>query len=109
MRVVASGICHTDIVHKNMGFGPLPAVLGHEGAGVVTKVGAGVTRVKEGDHVVMSYASCGACSSCVEGGLSVFVKVGCLFLCAGNAGLTLLVPLHAYRRNAPLLFVSWRT
>lgn len=46
---------------------PLPAVLGHEGAGIVERVGAGVTKVAPGDHVAMSYASCGACPVCQTG------------------------------------------
>ncbi|MGH9036883.1 MAG: NAD(P)-dependent alcohol dehydrogenase, partial [Acidimicrobiia bacterium] len=46
---------------------PLPGVLGHEGAGVVEEVGAGVTHVRAGDHVVLSFDSCGACVSCTTG------------------------------------------
>jgi Zn-dependent alcohol dehydrogenase len=47
---------------------PLPMVLGHEGAGVVTEVGDGVTHVKPGDHVVMSFVpNCGRCFHCVRG------------------------------------------
>jgi aryl-alcohol dehydrogenase len=42
-------------------------VLGHEGAGVVERVGTSVTRVKRGDHVVLSYQSCGRCSQCRSG------------------------------------------
>jgi aryl-alcohol dehydrogenase len=63
VRIVASGICHTDVkVHQRPG--PKPIVLGHEGAGVVEKVGAGVTRLAEGDHVVLSVNFCGQCPSC---------------------------------------------
>lgn len=59
------GVCHTDIVVRDQYFPtPLPAVLGHEGSGVVEKVGRNVTSVVPGDHVVMSYASCGVCSNC---------------------------------------------
>src|SRR5262249_6461614 len=46
---------------------PLPAVLGHEGAGVVEQVGARVAKVQPGDHVVLSYLSCGACPNCQQG------------------------------------------
>lgn len=65
VRLVATGVCHTDIkVMPPGGPTPKPVVLGHEGAGVVARVGAGVTKVAPGDHVVMSFAACGACPSC---------------------------------------------
>lgn len=68
VRMVASGVCHTDLVAQ-AGFMPipLPAVFGHEGSGVIEKVGRQVTKVKPGDHVVMSFRSCGVCSSCIRG------------------------------------------
>ena len=55
VRVVASGICQTD-VHARDGFFPIPfpAVFGHEGAGVVVRVGSAVTSLATGDHVVMA-------------------------------------------------------
>jgi aryl-alcohol dehydrogenase len=66
VRVVATGVCHTDIAMRDKTFPvPHPVVLGHEGAGIVEHVGGSVTRVAPGDHVVMSYDSCGACPSCV--------------------------------------------
>ncbi len=68
VRVVASGICHTDLsAHaggKRGGLTPKPIVLGHEGAGIVEDIGGGVTTLKIGDHVVMSGNSCGVCPSC---------------------------------------------
>jgi S-(hydroxymethyl)glutathione dehydrogenase/alcohol dehydrogenase len=70
VRMVASGICHSclhaiDGTHGGM---PMPLVLGDEGAGVVEKVGAAVTDVAVGDHVVISWApSCGRCRFCVVG------------------------------------------
>jgi aryl-alcohol dehydrogenase len=68
VRVVASGICHTDIVVRDQHLtSPLPAVLGHEGAGVIEAIGENVTRVAPGDHVVMTYASCGLCNTCASG------------------------------------------
>jgi aryl-alcohol dehydrogenase len=68
VRIVASGLCHTDLVARDQYMPvPLPAVLGHEGAGIVEKVGARVKKVVPGDHVVSSYLSCGSCSSCVTG------------------------------------------
>ncbi len=69
VRMVASGICHTDrhVMTGHVG-APLPAVLGHEGAGVVTEVGAGVASVKPGDHVIPLWRlSCGACEYCTGG------------------------------------------
>lgn len=68
VRVHAAGICHTDIAVREQHLPlPLPAVLGHEGAGVVEAVGSAVTKVKPGDHVLMTFRSCGRCSSCQIG------------------------------------------
>lgn len=68
VRVVACGICHTDLAVRAQHVPvPLPRILGHEGAGVVEKVGAGIEHVAPGDHVLMSYGSCGECSNCVSG------------------------------------------
>ncbi|MGH6988356.1 MAG: NAD(P)-dependent alcohol dehydrogenase [Stellaceae bacterium] len=65
VRLVATGICHTDIVMRDQMYPvPQPVVLGHEGAGVVEAVGHAVTKVKPGDHVAMSFDSCGVCPSC---------------------------------------------
>jgi aryl-alcohol dehydrogenase len=65
VKVAATGVCHTDLVVRDgMLPTPLPVVLGHEGAGVVEAVGAAITKVKPGDHVVMTFNSCGACPSC---------------------------------------------
>jgi S-(hydroxymethyl)glutathione dehydrogenase / alcohol dehydrogenase len=69
VRLHASGVCHSD-QNAVDGTAPTrcPAVLGHEGAGVVEAVGAGVTRVAPGDHVALSWApSCGACAECLRG------------------------------------------
>jgi aryl-alcohol dehydrogenase len=68
IRIVASGICHTDLAARDQHLPiPLPSVLGHEGAGVVEKVGKGVIKVKPGDHVALSWMSCGKCASCKAG------------------------------------------
>ncbi len=65
VEIRAAGICHTDLTVKDVDLGvQLPAVLGHEGAGVVREVGAGVTEFAEGDEVVASFGACGACPSC---------------------------------------------
>ena len=64
IRLVATGICHTDL-HEHPGrHSPHPIVLGHEGAGVVEKLGEGVSGFEVGDHVILSGNSCGACPSC---------------------------------------------
>ncbi|MEU5281043.1 NAD(P)-dependent alcohol dehydrogenase [Streptomyces asoensis] len=68
VRMVASGVCHTDaIVRDGIYPTPLPAVLGHEGAGVVEAVGSAITTVRPGDHVVLSAAYCGHCRKCRSG------------------------------------------
>jgi aryl-alcohol dehydrogenase len=68
VAVAATGICHTDLVVRDGHMPtPVPVVLGHEGAGVVAAVGDGVTHVAPGDHVVMSYLSCGGCRCCAQG------------------------------------------
>jgi aryl-alcohol dehydrogenase len=65
VRVVACGICHTDLAVRDEQLPvPLPVVLGHEGAGIVEAVGSAVTAAKPGDRVVMSFNSCGDCPSC---------------------------------------------
>ncbi|MDT3399401.1 NAD(P)-dependent alcohol dehydrogenase [Streptomyces sp. B1866] len=68
VRVRAAGICHTDLsVRAGRTPFPLPAVLGHEGAGTVLAVGPSVTSVAPGDAVALSFASCGACLACHTG------------------------------------------
>lgn len=68
VKIKAVGLCHTDLSVRD---GNLPAnfpvVLGHEGSGVVEKVGDGITNFEKGDHVVLSYGSCGTCRPCLEG------------------------------------------
>ncbi|KAF7547303.1 hypothetical protein G7046_g9042 [Stylonectria norvegica] len=61
----ACGICHTDIaVQQGKISFPLPAILGHEGAGVISAVGSKVIDVQVGDHVILSYNYCTRCDSC---------------------------------------------
>ena len=65
VRIVGTGVCHTDLVMRDQLVPtPFPAVLGHEGAGVVERVGGAVDGLAPGDHVVLSFASCGGCPSC---------------------------------------------
>src|ERR1700757_2939040 len=70
VRIVATGVCHTDAFTLS-GADPeglFPAILGHEGGGIVEEVGAGVTRVKAGGHVIPLYTpECGKCKFCTSG------------------------------------------
>jgi aryl-alcohol dehydrogenase len=68
LRIAGVGLCHTDLSVRAHGEGwyPFPAVLGHEGSGVVEAVGAGVSRVAVGDAVVVSFRSCGVCRPCAH-------------------------------------------
>src|SRR4051812_17179333 len=69
VRVRASGLCHTDleVIQGSLAY-PMPIVLGHEGAGVVEKVGSQVSSVKPGDHVICSWnPHCGHCFYCHRG------------------------------------------
>jgi S-(hydroxymethyl)glutathione dehydrogenase/alcohol dehydrogenase len=70
VRLAASGLCHSD-AHIASGASPVdltPVLGGHEGAGVVTKVGPGVTNIKVGDHVVLAFIpACGTCPPCAAG------------------------------------------
>jgi S-(hydroxymethyl)glutathione dehydrogenase / alcohol dehydrogenase len=80
VKTSASGVCHSDL-HFMEGSYPtiMPIVLGHESAGVVEKVGEGVTKVKPGDRVVVAFVtSCGHCDNCV---------VGKPYLCDNSASL----------------------
>ncbi len=68
VKIVATGLCHTDIHLK--GFLPeemFPNVFGHEGAGIVEAVGESVSGIEVGDHVVLSFRSCRACTNCADG------------------------------------------
>jgi S-(hydroxymethyl)glutathione dehydrogenase/alcohol dehydrogenase len=69
VKMVATGVCHSDLgIIKGENPSPFPIVLGHEGAGIVQKVGPGVTLVQPGDHVVLpGIFTCGKCRYCVEG------------------------------------------
>jgi len=69
IRLHAAGMCHSDY-HITTGATPigLPALGGHEGAGVVTKVGKNVTGIEEGDHVILAFIpACGECPPCLKG------------------------------------------
>ena len=68
MRIVGAGMCHTDVLPRAPGFVAAPPIVtGHEGAGVVEAVGDAVTALAVGDHVVLSFDSCGECANCRTG------------------------------------------
>lgn len=73
VRTLAAGICHSDLHFQNGSYPyPLPAVLGHESAGVVEAVGSDVTYVKPGDHVITCLSAfCGHCEYCLTGHMSL--------------------------------------
>ncbi|MCL8208244.1 MAG: Zn-dependent alcohol dehydrogenase [Actinomycetia bacterium] len=85
VRFVASGVCHSDLT-RIQGERPssLPIILGHEGAGIVEEVGPGVTTVKPGDHVVLSWIyGCGQCEYCTVGRPNL-CRVGIKMLTGGT-------------------------
>ena len=68
VRVVGAGMCHTDVLPRAEGsFAPPPIITGHEGSGVVDAVGDDVTSLAVGDHVVLTFDSCGDCTNCRDG------------------------------------------
>lgn len=73
VRTMAAGVCHSDLHFANGAYEyPLPAILGHESAGIVEAVGADVTTVKPGDHVISCLSAfCGHCEKCLTGHLSL--------------------------------------
>ncbi|MBU3029080.1 S-(hydroxymethyl)glutathione dehydrogenase/class III alcohol dehydrogenase [Paracoccus marinaquae] len=78
VEIKATGICHTDEFTRS-GADPeglFPAILGHEGAGVVVEVGPGVTSVKPGDHVIPLYTpECRECASCLSGKTNLCTRI----------------------------------
>ena len=72
VRTAASGVCHSDL-HNIEGHSPMPypALLGHEAAGVVERVGSAVTYVQPGDHIIARGSFCGACEQCLTGHLNL--------------------------------------
>ena len=78
VRIVASGVCHTDAftLSGDDPEGVFPAILGHEGGGIVEQVGEGVTSVKVGDHVIPLYTpECGECKFCLSGKTNLCQKI----------------------------------
>ncbi len=80
VEIKATGICHTDAYTLDGldSEGIFPSILGHEGAGIVREVGAGVISVKPGDHVIPLYTpECRQCKSCLNKGKPIFHYMGC--------------------------------
>jgi aryl-alcohol dehydrogenase len=95
VRLVASGICRTDIDFcDDWDEADKAVVLGHEGAGVVERVGKSVKSVKRGDHVVLSYQSCGHCRQCRSGH-----PAHCRYLYKANFGFQRLDGSNALQRS----------
>jgi aryl-alcohol dehydrogenase len=68
VRIAGTGLCHTDVLPRSpLGFAPLPIITGHEGSGVVEAIGSDVDGIAVGDHVVLSFESCGSCENCASG------------------------------------------
>jgi len=68
IKIVGVGLCHTDLTCRDQLYPvPLPMVFGHEGSGVVEKIGKNVTKVGPGDHVVLTFYTCGKCDACLSG------------------------------------------
>jgi aryl-alcohol dehydrogenase len=67
VQIHGVGVCHSDLLHRDGYPAPVPVVLGHEGAGVVVELGSADTGFEVGDHVVLSYDSCGTCRLCRTG------------------------------------------
>jgi Zn-dependent alcohol dehydrogenase len=73
VRMLASGICHADIAFSAIpggapGFMPYPKTMGHEGSGIVERVGSGISHIEKGDKVLLSFDYCGKdeCRACVD-------------------------------------------
>ncbi|MDE3109593.1 MAG: NAD(P)-dependent alcohol dehydrogenase [Acidobacteriota bacterium] len=87
VRIAGCGLCHTDVkaLAGRMGV-PKPIVLGHEGAGVVERVGERVAGIEPGDHVVLTYDSCGVCHACAAGNPAYCARTTALNFSDGRFG-----------------------
>ncbi len=87
VRMAGCGLCHTDVKAREGTMGvPMPVVLGHEGSGIVERVGERVTKVKPGDHVVLTGDSCGTCPTCIAGNPAYCDLMSPLNFTDGRAG-----------------------
>ncbi|WNI27824.1 NAD(P)-dependent alcohol dehydrogenase [Streptomyces sp. ITFR-6] len=86
VRIAGCGMCRTDLaVRHSAGRSPLPAVLGHEGAGVVVETGGPDTGLSTGDHVVLGFDSCGHCRTCLSAAPAYCDSFASLNLFGGRA------------------------
>ena len=87
VEIVAAGMCHTDLLVRDSRPESLPAVLGHEGAGIVRETGSEVRGLAPGDKVVLSFPSCGSCIRCRTGRSAYCDSIAALkFRCARPDG-----------------------
>ena len=99
VRIVGVGICHSDIAARDQHIPvSMPAVLGHEGAGVVEKVGDSIVDLEPGDHVVLSYMSCGKCRECNQGVSGYCTDLPVLYFVHSRSDGT--TPLHSNKLGA---------
>ncbi|MDX5989750.1 MULTISPECIES: NAD(P)-dependent alcohol dehydrogenase [Haloferax] len=104
VRIVATGVCPADIAVREQHFQmALPAVLGHEGAGVVEAVGENVTTVEPGDHVVVSFDHDGTCRNCTEGAVAYCSRFSA-YNFDGVRGTDQSSPLHRDGKEVSLFF-----
>ncbi|WP_248908879.1 NAD(P)-dependent alcohol dehydrogenase [Halocatena marina] len=104
VRIVATGVCPADTAARDQHFPiPLPAVLGHEGAGVVEAVGDTVTNVEPGDHVVLSFDHDQTCRNCREGNAAYCSNIGA-YNFSGVRGTDMSSPLHRDGEQVSLFF-----
>ncbi|MFD5086630.1 NAD(P)-dependent alcohol dehydrogenase, partial [Kitasatospora sp. NPDC058406] len=105
VRIAGCGMCRTDLaVRRSAGRSLLPAVLGHEGAGVVAETGGPDTGLSVGDHVVLSFDSCGHCRSCKGGAPAYCDSFASLNLFGGREEKAARFTDAAGRRLAPRWF-----
>ncbi|WP_405791505.1 NAD(P)-dependent alcohol dehydrogenase [Streptomyces sp. NBC_01506] len=105
VRIAGCGMCRTDLaVRRSAGRSPLPAVLGHEGAGVVVDTGGAHTGLSPGDHVVLSFDSCGHCRTCLNAAPAYCDSFASLNLYAGRPGSTARLAGTAANALAPRWF-----
>ena len=88
VALAGTGMCHTDLAVRDgrLYETPFPIVLGHEGAGTVTAVGADVTSLRPGDQVVLSFRSCHACPQCIAGNVAYCTRTLALNYGSGAGG-----------------------